>query len=188
MREMRGLTKGEEALCREIFKDTIPYGKVLIKQRRTDTPWAATSILGHITFANSSYREDFIGPDVRRPIPASQDPRYKYNDAHYFLHEMTHVWHHYVGFHVFFKKLAAVSGYDYVFDDKKDDLIDYNIEQQGDIIADYFAYTLWGKELPALTKGRIKEYEKVLKNFKADPSYPSGLTRLRKARAERRAA
>ena len=187
MRETRGLTKGEEALCREIFKDTIAYDRVLIKRRRTDTPWAAISILGHITFANSSFREDFIGPDIHRPIPVSQD-KYKYNDAHYFLHEMTHVWHHYIGFNVFFKKLAARSGYDYVFDEKKSDLMDYNIEQQGDIIADYYAYTLWGKELPGLTKGQIDQYEKVLKNFMADPSYPSSLTRFRKARAERRAA
>ena len=187
MREMRGLTKGEEKLCRHVFKDTIAYERVLIKQRRTDTPWAAVSILGHITFANSSYREDFIGSDIHRPIPISRD-KYKYNDAHYFLHEMVHVWHHYVGYRIVFQKIKAVSGYDYVFDEKKDDLTDYNIEQQGDIIADYYSHIMWGKELPGLTKGQLDEYERVLKNFIADPSYPSRLSRGRKARAERRAA
>ncbi|WP_407353790.1 hypothetical protein [Luteimonas sp. R10] len=59
-------------------------------------------------------------------------------EARLFIHEMTHVWQYQLGYAV--RRTRAVRpnmSYDYVLDEEKR-LCDYNMEAQGNILADYF--------------------------------------------------
>jgi hypothetical protein len=61
------------------------------------------------------------------------------------------------------------------------DLLDYNIEQQGDIVADYYGKKLWSFQTPLFP---ITAYEAVLSRFLRDPLYArtrKGLWKFRSA-------
>jgi len=73
------------------------------------------------------------------------------------------------------------------------DLLDFNVEQQCDIIADYFGWTLWSRQpgspyntlgYPAATP---KQLAGVLSKFLKDPSYPRFESLGNARRAGRRA-
>ncbi len=65
---------------------------------------------------------------------------------------------------------------------KGSDLLDYNIEQLGDIAADYFADNMWSRGLWATRD----VYEDVLENFLQNPMYPTNGRLFRKARSRLR--
>ena len=91
-----------------------------------------------------------------------------------FIHEMTHIWQYQQGFPVMFRGAIRLGlSYDYKLEaDKK--LQDYNMEAQGNIIADYFSLKYLKNEEAMNNKFYFDEkwipvYEKVLKAFLENP-------------------
>ena len=171
----RELTTGEIGMARMVFKDSIDYSKVKIHNgeflwlgmQKDDTALAPN---GEIYFNSKAFKEDFSDSDG--------------GDRLWFIHEMTHVWQFQLGYPVL-KRVLRNYGLDlprkYTLDE--DDLLcDYNIEAQGNIIADYWAI-LDAKALGTRVKfmhraqymDNVELFEKVLGNFLADPSSPSNL-------------
>ena len=144
----RKLTSGEENLAKEMFGNDIDYNKVSIYDRK----WAffqgnrvAMAPDGNIYFAPDVHKKDFsLGSDGTK---------------HFFIHEMTHVWQYQKGQAVLKRagaeqlfielpsRIGLGSGaYLYELDVRKN-LLDYGIEQQASIVADYWAMkrNLFGK-------------------------------------------
>jgi len=191
MRHHRVLTRGEQSLAEYVFRNSISHGQVHVTQRATDiaadTAWAP---FGAVTFSKSRYREDFVGEDMFHPdVP---------DDAHWFLHELVHVWQYYQGMNLpllaIRARLGGGKGHDpYAYDlsaamyglGAAPDLLDYNIEQQGDIVADYYGKKLWGFQTPLFP---VAAYEAVLSRFLRDPLYPRTRKNLWRFRSAFRAA
>ena len=136
----RKLTSGEEDLARSMFSDAIDYTKVYIYNKK----WkffqgnrVAMTPNGSIYFAPDVHEKDFsLALD---------------GSKHFFIHEMTHVWQHQNGQAVIaragtsqiFIELPSNIGlgdgaYPYELDVRKD-FLDYGVEQQASIVADYWA-------------------------------------------------
>jgi hypothetical protein len=128
----RKLTPGEIDLAKSVFGNSIDYSKVRIHNDKSNVFQGKNVTVtpnGELYCANN-YCDDF-----------SKESR------HHFIHEMTHVWQYQNN--VLSPRAAAVtewvkSGfcyhdcYSYHADPKKD-LVDYNLEQQADMVADLFA-------------------------------------------------
>lgn len=103
--------------------------------------------------------------------------------AHWFMHEMTHVWQYQLGYWVKLRGAIRIGlGYTYTLsEDKK--LSDYNMEAQGNILADYYVLKYTGTPFiftqsspdPIYSKSDIPLYEEVLSDFIIDPSNPKSL-------------
>ncbi len=81
---------------------------------------------------------------------------------------MTHVWQYQLGYPVKRKGLtlhtASGDPYKYTIAPKKS-LSDYNMEQQGDVVSDYFK-----KRYLGIDAKNLKDYEAVLANFLKNPA------------------
>ena len=134
---LRLMTQGEIKLAKEIFKDTILYYKVWI-HHASYLPFGlqhkevAMAPNGELYFRNW-YRADFS--------------RERYELQHLFIHEMSHVWQRARGMNIFARGTVswAVS-YRYHLNGRP--LRCYPMEQQAQIIADYFllskhGYRIW---------------------------------------------
>lgn len=170
----RALTNGEIEMARGVFKDAIHYSKVRI-HRRGFLPFnwqrdgMAMAPNGNIYFKPADYIEDFsVAP------PAQQA---------WFIHELTHVWQHQLGYGVFTRGALRVGlNYRYTLRPGKK-LSDYNMEAQGDIIADYFAICILKNRMAVRNKAArdnperfpLSLYEDVLGDFIADPCKTSHL-------------
>jgi hypothetical protein len=174
----RSLTAGETAMARCLFADAIAYHKVRIYNRRY-LPFGlqprncAMTPNGAIYFHKSCCLLDFS--------TGSEDAR------HWFMHEMVHVWQHQLGYPVRLRgavRLGLSYRYDLI---PGRTLADYNMEAQGDLLADYFVLKHL-KSSASLRQPRYADqlgpYEEVLAGFLADPSnrrnLPKGIvSRLR---------
>ncbi len=131
----RPLTAGEIEYAKTIFKDSIDYDKVRVhkgsyfwfnlQRKRT-----AVTPNGHMYFREEDFLEDFSAAGVR-----------EYTIS-WFMHEMTHVWQFQRGYSVRLHGLTVTirgpSAYQYTI--TPDNVFhDYNMEQQGNLVADYFA-------------------------------------------------
>jgi len=124
------LTQGEIEMAQLVFGDAIDYSLVrihnhgywmLIGMQPEDTVVAPN---GEIYFPDLIYSDDFLREDL--------------DLQHLFIHEMTHVWQYQLGYNVKLTRGPRPNmSYDYVRDDVRL-LHDYNMEAQGDILADYF--------------------------------------------------
>ena len=91
---------------------------------------------------------------------------------HWFMHEMVHVWQHQLGYPVKLRGAFRI-GLPYHYDLRGDaTLADYNMEAQGDLLADYFALKTMHK--PRVMRQRryaysLDLYERVLAGFIANP-------------------
>lgn len=131
----RVLTEGEKRMTDSVFgKNTIDYNKVLILKRTqfSDADTRAAAPFGQVTYPDSKFREDFSSPNASAYEKAT------------FIHEMTHIWQHQLkypiaknGVVIQLKNELGGSVYTYTLSLTKK-LKDYNMEQQGDIIADYY--------------------------------------------------
>lgn len=164
----RPLTSGEIAMARLVFKDSIDYSKVKVHKEEylpfgLQDDHTAMTPNGEMYFnPEQGFKEDF----------SVEGPRFKI----WFIHEMSHVWQYQLGYWVKLHGAAlAVGGgylgggaYDYNSPDNKNKTFpDFNMEQQGDIIAHYFAAKFshdkdWLPELPF--------YEHILKDFVRNPN------------------
>ena len=123
-----------------MFGNSIDYDKVRIYDRKLFSKQGDTMAIapnGSIYFAPKVYKKDFsLASDISK---------------HFFIHEMTHVWQHQngqtvalraIGEHILFEysnKIGLGDGaYVYKLDQRKN-LLDYGIEQQASIVADYWA-------------------------------------------------
>lgn len=130
----REMTAGEKVLAREMFGSEVNYKDVTIYNGKLypgQGDRMAIAPNGDIYFAPKVYKEDFsLASD---------------SSKHFFIHEMTHVWQYQNGQAVAVRALfeqaghyAGIEAYDYKLDQRKD-LLDYGIEQQASITADYWA-------------------------------------------------
>ena len=136
-KEGRPLTELEVKLAQSVFNTAINYSDVRIANFKV-VPWQASNVAvtpnGNIYFPGDTYREDFGSGHTY------------ISDKAWFIHEMTHVWQYQTGVNVIAQglllqfiyygsfKLIDVYGYK----DLSKPFSDYNIEQQGDLVAQYY--------------------------------------------------
>ncbi len=170
----RPLTKGEAALAKTVFGDSIDYGAVTI----SDGKFAGFHPEGTAMAPNGNlYMYGCYADDYSHLTTRGQS---------LFIHEMTHVWQYQN------KILAPIAeavklnlkhkfnyraAYDYTLEPGKD-LTDYNMEQQASIVQDHFALKhkagseYWSNCLnPEYGQQRMDLYEQVLDKFLKDPAY-----------------
>ncbi|WP_020652788.1 hypothetical protein [Massilia niastensis] len=158
----RPLSAGEIAMASQLFGDAIDYRRVRVYNRRY-LPFqprnCAMTPNGSMYFHYSCFL-----PDYTRGDPPA---------IHWFMHEMVHVWQHQLGYPVRLRGAFRI-GLSYGYALREDaTLADYNMEAQGDLLADYFMLKYLGKP-QAMRQQRYRNslalYEKVLAQFLADPA------------------
>lgn len=134
--QRRRLSVGEIQLAQSVFHNSIDYQHVRVHHGRLipilQHAHTAMSPFGVMHFPAKLYESDF-----------SQSRK-----KHLFIHEMTHVWQYHLGLKLWLDGgiLACKGGYGkglpaYRYDHyltKRTLLSEFNMEQQADIIADYF--------------------------------------------------
>jgi hypothetical protein len=168
-RRSRPLTKGETAMAARLFGESIDYGRVRIHARRY-MPFQPQNCCMTPNGSMYFHRSRFL-PDYTRGDPPV---------IHWFIHEMVHVWQHQLGYAVRLRGAVRI-GLSYGYDlTPGKTLADFNMEAQGDLLADYFAL----KHLRSSKAMRQKRYadslplyEEVLAGFLADPGNMANLPR-----------
>lgn len=157
----RVLTDGEISMLKSLFNDGIRYEDVKI-YNSSYLPFGmqhhdvAMSVNGHIYFGSKHFSEDFS-------ISSNSTKMW-------FIHEMTHVWQHGLGYNILLNGfLTAISGQYYNSKvycyDNQCEIIDFNkfsFEQQAEIISHYY-----GAKFLKVTKYQesLSYYEATLKEF-----------------------
>lgn len=151
-------------MAARLFGAALDYARVRIYNRRY-LPFGlqpvncAMTPNGHVYFHKSRCLLDFsLGSEPAR---------------HWFMHEMVHVWQHQLGFPVRLRGALRIGlSYHYTLAMDKT-LSDYNMEAQGDLLADYYVLRYLGSAAsmrqPAYANS-LALYEQVLASFLADPS------------------
>ena len=160
-----------------LFRDAIDYRRVRIHGRRY-MPFqpknCAMTPNGSIYFHHSCFLDDYAQASI--------------TGQHWFMHEMVHVWQHQLGYPVRLRGAVRL-GLPYHYDlHEGATLADYNMEAQGDLLADYFVLKhrgapramRWHRNADSLDL-----FEEVLANFLVDPTSRANLPRTL---ARRRAA
>jgi len=169
----RPLTDNEIAMASSLFGDAIDYRKVRVYNRRY-LPFQPKNCCMTPNGSMYFHRSCFL-PDYTRADPPA---------VHWFMHEMVHVWQHQLGYPVRLRGAFRIGlSYGYSLSDDAT-LADYNMEAQGDLLADYFVLRHL-KRPEAMRQQRYRAslalYETVLAPFLADPagwrSLPRGLAR-----------
>ncbi len=174
-RRWRPLTAGEIAMAALLFGDAIDYRKTRIYNRRylpfgMQPKNCAMTPNGSLYFHSSCCLLDFSS--------GSEHAR------HWFMHEMAHVWQHQLGYHVRLRGALRIGlSYEYRLAMDKT-LADFNMEAQGDLLADYFVLKHLGSA-SAMRQPRYANdlplYEHVLADFLRDPAHrenlPKGIVR-----------
>lgn len=129
-RHERVLTQGEIEMAQLVFGDAIDYSSVrihnhgywmLLGMQPKDTVVAPN---GEIYFPKGIYRRDYSIENLEL--------------QKLFIHEMTHVWQYQLGYNVkLIRGPRPGMSYKYELDELRL-LHDYNMEAQGEIVADYF--------------------------------------------------
>lgn len=165
----RRLTAGEVALARRVFGDAIDYARVRIIGRRY-MPFQPKNCCmtpnGKLYFHHSCAHDDFSAQGVGL--------------QHWFIHEMVHVWQHQLGYPVRLRGALRV-GLDYHYRlSAGATLADFNMEAQGDLLADYFVLRLLGRA-DAMRwpdqAGDPSMFDQVLAGFLAAPGQKRHLPR-----------
>ncbi|WP_229428943.1 Rhs element Vgr protein [Massilia sp. ST3] len=152
-----------------VFGGSIDYERVRIHARRYIPLQPKNCCMtpnGSMYFHRSCFLPDYTRADP--PV------------MHWFIHEMAHVWQHQLGYGVRFRGAVRIGlSYDYELAPGKT-LADYNMEAQGDLLADYFA--LKHLHMPVAMRqqryaGSLPLYEEVLADFLADPASVANLPR-----------
>jgi hypothetical protein len=165
----RGLTPREVAMAALLFGESIDYGRVRIHARRY-MPFQPKNCCmtpnGNMYFHSSCFLPDYTQGDP----PA----------VHWFLHEMVHVWQFQLGYAVRLRGAVRIGlPYHYELIPGKT-LADYNMEAQGDLLADYFVLKHMNSPGSMRQKGYVEclsVYEEVLAKFIASPKSLENLPR-----------
>ena len=165
----RPLTKGEIALASLLFGNAIDYRRVRIHARRYMPLQPKNCCMtpnGSMYFHRSCFLDDYAQASA--------------TNQHWFMHEMVHVWQHQLGYPVRLRGAVRL-GLPYHYDLHEDaTLADYNMEAQGDLLADYFVLKFLGRPEAMRQRryaGQLALYERVLAGFIADPADRSNLHR-----------
>ncbi|WP_239700727.1 Rhs element Vgr protein [Massilia sp. 9096] len=165
----RALTRSEITMATLLFGQSIDYGRVRIHARRY-IPFQPKNCCmtpnGSMYFHHSCFLPDYTRGDP--PV------------VHWFLHEIVHVWQHQLGYAVRLRGAVRIGlSYDYELAPGKT-LADFNMEAQGDLLADYFVL----KHLNSSRSMRQRRYahslhlyEEVLADFLGDPASVENLPR-----------
>ena len=161
----RPLTIGETAMARSVFQDAIDYARVRVV-RGSFLPFGlqdqntAMTPRGSLHFMPAQYRDDFSREGNGGKL--------------FFIHEMVHVWQYQLGYSVLLHGalLALCGGYlrqrAYRYDAQAGGVLsDFNMEQQGDIIAHYFGARQLG--IPAHV-AKLPQLQEILQGFLLDPA------------------
>jgi len=177
----RPLTAGETELARMVFGDSVDCSVVLVHNHAYpllggfQPDDVAVTPNGEMYFPAPSFQLDFSA--------GSPD------SARWFVHEMVHVWQYQLGYPVLERGMnRAVLRYDYDLDAPSPDarcgercrLADFDMEQQGEIVADYVAMTTLGQATSGerrYSTADLARYRTVLADFLADPADPANLPR-----------
>ncbi|WP_426107516.1 Rhs element Vgr protein [Massilia sp. TSP1-1-2] len=156
-----------------LFRDAIDYPRVRIHARRY-MPFqpknCAMTPNGHLYFHASCFLDDYAQASV--------------TNQHWFLHEMVHVWQHQLGYPVRTRGAIRIGlSYRYLLAPGKT-LADYNMEAQGDLLADYFVLKHLGSAA-AMRQPHdahsLPLFEQVLAGFLIQPgrrqNLPKGILR-----------
>jgi len=117
--------------------------------------------------------------------PSCYLPNYAAADAparHWFMHEMVHVWQHQLGYPVRLRGAIRL-GLRYAYTLRAGATLgDFNMEAQGDVLADYFALKFLHR--PDVMRqpqyaGALALYETVLESFLAAPGSRRHLPSIR---------
>lgn len=162
----RLLTAGEISMLKVIFKDAINYGKVMVcNYEFLPFGWqpddTAMTPNGHLYYSKVEFREDFSSPTVGAA------------ELQMFMHGMVHVWQFHLGYPVMLRGLDRITlTYKYQLAPDRE-LGDYDMEQQGNLLADYWAFVRGnGTPYKLYAKQHVNDFElykKVLARFIADP-------------------
>lgn len=158
----RALTSAEIAMASLLFHDAIDYARVRIHARRY-LPFQPRNCCMTPNGSMYFHRSCFL-PDYTRGDPQV---------VHWFMHEMVHVWQHQLGYPVRLRGAVRLGlSYNYEMAPGKT-LADFNMEAQGDLLADYFV--LKHLALPGVMRerryaGALALYETVLAGFLAAPA------------------
>ena len=165
----RSLTEGEVAMASLLFRDAIDYRRVRIHGRRY-MPFQPKNCCmtpnGSMYFHHSCFLDDYSQANL--------------TGRHWFMHEMVHVWQHQLGYPVRLRGAVRFKlPYHYNLHEDAS-LADYNMEAQGDLLADYFVLKFL--QSPEAMRQRryandLALYEKVLAGFLADPADRDNLHR-----------
>jgi len=165
----RPLSEGEIRLASLLFGDAIDVTRVRIHNRRYMPLQPRNCCMtpnGSMYFHHSCFL-----PDYARGDPPA---------IHWFMHEMVHVWQHQLGYPVRLRgafRIGLAYGYTLTEDAT---LEDFNMEAQGDLLADYFVLKHL-RQPEAMRQQRYRDslalYEKVLARFLVDPASRASLPR-----------
>jgi len=168
----RRLTAGEVAIVQSVFGQGVDvtavrvhnHGYPLLAGRQPSN--TAVTPNGQLYFPEPSYRADFsAAPDLAR---------------RWFVHEMAHVWQHQLGYPVALRgAMRWTVRYTYRLDEHRR-LCDYDMEQQGEVIADYYYLRVLGRasiQRGHETHNRHEPYGQVLEAFLARPTDRANLPR-----------
>ena len=155
-------------MAQKIYGGSVDYNKVFVHNGFYiffQTSNIAMTPYGEMYFPPVYFREDF-----------STDTD---SNKCWFIHEMVHVWQYQLDYTVVFN---LTNNYDYTLNEN-DKLRDYNMEQQGRILQDYFALKFLNNPLVVRNKLKsdpietytIENYERTLKDFLANPADKNNL-------------
>lgn len=163
----RKLTAGEIALAQSVYQSSLNYDRIRIHKGKL-IPYfqynrVAMSPFGTMHFPRDLYVDDFSQADTSK--------------QHLFIHEMAHVWQHQLGLKLWLDGaiLGAKGGYRnnvcYAYEAHcatRERLNQFNMEQQADLIADWFIFKN--------TRNNPKIQE-IMREFIANPNNPDLLPR-----------
>jgi len=165
----RPLTQAEISMAALLFGDSIDYQRVRIHGRRYMPLQPKNCCMtpnGSMYFHRSCFLPDYTRGDP--PV------------VHWFIHEMTHIWQHQLGYAVRLRGAVRIGLlYEYDLAPGKT-LADFNMEAQGDLLADYFVlkYLRCSKSMRQQRyRKSLPLYEEVLAGFLADPTTKENLPR-----------
>lgn len=169
IRRSRPLTHDEITMAVRLFGNSIDYRLVRIHARRY-MPFQPKNCCMTPNGSMYFHRSCFL-PDYTRGDPPV---------VHWFLHEMVHIWQFQIGYAVRLRgavRLGLIYDYDLAPDKT---LADFNMEAQGDLLADYFALKYMGTSAAMRQQryaGSLQLYETVLASFLANPASMENLPR-----------
>ncbi|EOC1567099.1 type IV secretion protein Rhs [Cronobacter dublinensis] len=134
--KLRLITAGEIAMAKRVYGNAITWSRVWIHYDSylpfgLQNKFTAMAPNGEIWFREPFYRADYSVPQVDTLL------------KHTFIHELAHVWQHEHGMWVRMRGLFSWSA-DYHYRLDRSTLVEYSLEQQASIIADYWLLIVKG--------------------------------------------
>ena len=160
----RPLTSNEIAMARQVFGDAVDYSQVKVHNHGYwmffgfQNSQTAVTPNGEMYMPKEIYEDDYSVTPINRAL---------------FMHEMTHVWQYQLGYTVKLHGLTVTSqgedAYKYNIN-PNDRLCNFNMEQQGNIISDYYMIVIRGDEFNAMgSRGTVEQLRSVLTDFLKNP-------------------